>query len=66
MNNLILSEDSKAMLLICSDILKDYIKDDVKPYTLAEWNKLADKLQKVKCVHQKHFFYINLLNGKIY
>jgi hypothetical protein len=40
-----LTKDSLAIMLICSNIgltMKD--EDSVKPYTISQWNKLAERL----------------------
>lgn len=40
-----LSQDSLVIILICSDLgLNKEMKEKYKPYTLAQWNKLADKI----------------------
>ena len=57
MNNS-LSEDSQAMLLICSNLaITKSEKRNVKPYTLREWNNLASKLMKSSLNSPKAFFH---------
>ena len=39
-----ISNDSYAMLLLCSDLAIKALGDGVKPYTIAQWSKLAERL----------------------
>ncbi|HPC80184.1 MAG TPA: DNA-processing protein DprA [Fervidobacterium sp.] len=56
-NNAFLSDDSKAILLICSDIVVKYVKNvDLKPLTVAEWNKISKKLLDSSMKSPKAFF----------
>ncbi|MDU5209328.1 MAG: DNA-processing protein DprA [Clostridium sp.] len=41
MNNKNISEDSLAILLLCSNLAINYTVDKVKPFTTVEWSKLA-------------------------
>ena len=43
-----ISNDSFAILLICSDIGINKSDDWVKPYTVSQWSKLAEKLRESK------------------
>ena len=55
--NAFLSDDSKAILLICSDIVVKYVKNvDLKPLTVAEWNKISKKLLDSSMKSPKAFF----------
>ncbi|HPT54673.1 MAG TPA: DNA-processing protein DprA [Fervidobacterium sp.] len=55
--NAFLSDDSKAILLICSDIVVKYVKNvDLKPLTVAEWNKISKKLLDSAMKSPKAFF----------
>lgn len=41
LNNKNISEDSLAILLLCSNLAINYTVDKVKPFTTVEWSKLA-------------------------
>ncbi len=53
----LLNDDSKAILLICSDIVAKYGKNNnLKPLTIAEWNKISKKLLDSPMKSPKAFF----------
>ena len=43
-----ISDDSYAMLLMCSDLAIKSMNDGVKTFTISQWSKLADRLVENK------------------
>jgi predicted Rossmann fold nucleotide-binding protein DprA/Smf involved in DNA uptake len=39
-----ISNDSYAILLLCSDLAIKALEDEIKPYTAAQWSRLAERL----------------------
>ena len=39
-----LSDDSIAILLLCSDLTTRNTQSEYRPYTVSQWNKLTEKL----------------------
>jgi len=61
----LLNDDSKAILLICSDIVAKYGKNNnLKPLTIAEWNKISKKLLDSPMKSPKAFLIQQLMSGE--
>lgn len=39
-----ISNDSYAILLLCSNLAIKALEDEIKPYTAAQWSRLAERL----------------------
>lgn len=61
MTNIKLNEDSQVMLLLCSHLGGS---DNIKPYSLTEWNILANKLINSELKSPKAFLYYKLEEWK--
>lgn len=58
MINNLLNEDSQAILLICSNLaINSAEKENLKPFTLTEWNILANKISNSNFKSPKTFFH---------
>lgn len=61
----LLSEDSKAMMLICSNLVTGQ-NEKVRPYTFSEWNNLECKLIRSNLNSPKAFFHYTSKEWKEY